>query len=355
MLRSSINDPRDYRANGYAIETHSDVSDADMQSPRDAENSSQQVSGNSGETILNVEHLRKSFGGHEALADVSFELRSGERLALLGPNGAGKTTLIRCLCGLTKPSGGRILGFEDSAATDEFRRQLGLVPQEIAVYPDLTTRENLVAFGRMHGVSRRALKEQVQWALHWTGLEDRASDLVGRFSGGMKRRVNIACGVLHRPAILLLDEPTVGVDPQSRHKIFEMLDELHGMGTSIILTTHHLDEAEARSDRIVIMDRGRVIADGPLKDLIESSVGSGRLVKLRLDRPVTGPLHTPLRRLGRVGEAEVSTRVSDVGNSVPRLINAFTDQGYAVEDINIETPSLHHVFLKLTGHDLRDD
>ncbi len=306
---------------------------------------------------LVIDGLRKSFGKLPALCGVSFELRAGERLALLGPNGAGKTTLIRCLCGRTRPDHGTIDLLGRPIHEPGGRDSLGLVPQEIAVYADLTTRENMRAFGRFHGLRRRELNTRVDWAIAWTGLEDRADDLVGGFSGGMKRRVNLACGVMHSPQVLLLDEPTVGVDPQSREKIFTMLDELNQTGTSILLTTHHLDEAEQRSDRIVILDKGQVVADGTIGELVRRSVGPSRMVKIRVNRPLDRPLSISPESnivIGSRGDDLLSTRIEDVSEQLPRLLSLIKRHGYEVADVEVQAPSLHHVFLHLTGHELRD-
>ncbi len=161
------------------------------------------------------------------------------------------------------------------------RTHLGLVPQDIALYGDLSPRENFMAFGRLYGLTKQTLQERVDWALHWTGLHDRQHDLVRDFSGGMKRRVNLACGVLHSPNLVLLDEPTVGVDPQSRERIYQMLNELHAAGTAFLLTTHHLDEAEKHSDRILILDQGRIIAGGTFKELVDGSVGAARWIRFK--------------------------------------------------------------------------
>ena len=317
--------------------------------------------------VLEIRDLRKSFGGLHALQGVTFSLSAGERLAFLGPNGAGKTTLIRCLAGLTKADRGEIRLCGKSIDAADVRRHLGLVPQEIALYGDLTTKQNLAAFGKFYGLRRAALRERIDWALNWIGLEDRANDLVAGFSGGMKRRVNLACGVMHAPHVLLLDEPTVGVDPQSRQRIFMMLDELRDTGTSILLTTHHLDEAEERSDRIVILDKGSVVANGTIKELVRESVGASRLVRLRIDRPLTEPLrvrspkvdnaHPSVDKFGLLGEAgdlQVATRIDDVSLHLPRLIDTVRRNGYRVDDVEVQAPSLHHVFLHLTGYELRD-
>ncbi len=307
--------------------------------------------------MLEIQDLHKSFGEKQAACGISFSLRTGERLALLGPNGAGKTTTIRCVSGRTRPDSGSIrlsgLPIDEPGVRDV----LGLVPQEIAVYGDLTTRENLQAFGRFHGLRRRELARQVDWALQWTGLESRANDFVGGFSGGMKRRVNLACGVLHQPKIILLDEPTVGVDPQSRQRIFAMLDELNAGGTSILLTTHHLDEAQSQSDRIVIVDQGRVVADGSFEQLVSQTIGTGRVVKLRVDKP--GEVDTPGEnggppRIAAPRMATLTTKIGDVGRELPAVLQAADRQGYRIHDVEVQSPTLHHVFLHLTGQDLRD-
>lgn len=304
-----------------------------------------------------VSRLCKSFGPRRALQSVDVSLAAGERLALLGPNGAGKTTLVRCLSRRTVADSGQIRVFDRSLDDPTIRQAIGLVPQEIAIYSDLTTRENLSAFARFHGLSRRAARDRVEWALQWTGLSGRADDFVGRFSGGMQRRVNLACGVLHRPGILLLDEPTVGVDPQSRQRIFSMLDDLNRDGTSILLTTHHLDEAQQQCDRIVIMDQGRVIADGNLDQLIQRTVGSSRLVRMRVDRPLDAPIKTQgpaPTTIGRRGEQLVTARVERVSDELPLVLASARNSGYEVSDVEIQSPSLHHVFLHLTGYELRD-
>ncbi|MFG0290343.1 MAG: ABC transporter ATP-binding protein [Rhodopirellula sp. JB044] len=320
-----------------------------------------------------VNELRKSyareggvwpFGGsrqsrHVALDGVSFELRQGERLAYLGPNGAGKTTMIRCLSGRTRPDSGRIELLGRPVDRSSARDTLGLVPQEIALYADLTTRENLTAFGRFHGLRGSELRKSVQWALQWTGLADRGDDLVSTFSGGMKRRVNLACGVLHQPEVLLLDEPSVGVDPQSRQRIFSMLDQLSDRGTSILLTTHHLDEAQTQCDRIVIVDRGRVVASGTFDELLRQTIGGDRNVHVRLDQELRGDGNEPLATCGlplsvTPGERSISAKVAEIAIGLPQLIDAIGSAGYGVVDVEVQSPSLHHVFLHLTGHELRD-
>jgi ABC-2 type transport system ATP-binding protein len=299
---------------------------------------------------LRVRDLGKRFGRVTALDHADLELRGGERLALLGPNGAGKTTLVRCISGVAVPDSGHIEMFEERLPRAGGRQKLGFVPQEVAVYPDLTTRENLEVFGRFHGLYARALDEAVDWALEWTGLSDRAGQLTKTFSGGMKRRVNIACGVLHRPLVLLLDEPTVGVDPQSRERIFAMLEELRNRGTSILLTTHQLEEAAERCDRIVIIDHGRVIAEGTLPELIRSTVGVNRRVTFKLNG--RGPMLEGFQVNGE--RRELVAEVGDVALELPKLLARIQEAGGQIGDIEIQSPSLHSVFIHLTGRELRE-
>lgn len=304
-------------------------------------------------SALKIDALHKRFRSVNALRGVSLELEVGQRLALLGPNGAGKTTLIRCLAGRTKPDSGTIELLGQRLPASGGRERMGLVPQELAIYNDLTTRENLVAFARFHALRGPALEERVQWALQWTGLDDRKHELVAGFSGGMKRRINLACGVMHHPRVLLLDEPTVGVDPQSRQRIFHMLEELHALGTSILLTTHHLEEAEQRCDRIVIIDDGVVIADGNFTQLVDSTIGAARHVTLRIDKPLAhplGPWHVGSDPSGMTLQA----RVNDVAGQIPGLLESVRGAGYGVVNVEVRAPSLHDVFLHLTGRELRD-
>lgn len=300
---------------------------------------------------LRVSSAEKRFGDTTALAGVSLELDAGELLALLGPNGAGKTTLVRAIAGRVHLDAGRVELGGRAAHEPGARDVLGVVPQEVALYGMLTPRENLALFGRLQGLSGKALDEAVGWALGWTGLEGRARDLVTTFSGGMKRRLNIAAGVLHRPRVVLLDEPTVGVDPQSRERIYEMLAELRRDGASLLLTTHQLDEAESRCDRVVIIDHGTVVGEGTLAELVGRQFGARRTVTLTLDRAPETPLPgLELEPGGRTGRA----LLGDAVDELPALLGRVRAAGFEVEDLALHRPGLGAVFLALTGRELRE-
>src|SRR5262245_36568835 len=232
--------------------------------------------------ILDVTHLRKTFGSLIAVDDVSFGLESGQLVGLLGPNGAGKTTTVSMIAGLVTPDRGEVLvaGRRLSGDTDPAKRRIGLVPQDLALYEELSARDNLRFFGALYGLSGAALEKAIVQALDLVGLSDRARDAVKVFSGGMKRRMNLAAGILHDPDILLLDEPTVGVDPQSRNAIFDNLEVLKARGKALLYTTHYMEEAERLADRIVIIDHGRVIADDTLRGLEASVAASGGPITL---------------------------------------------------------------------------
>src|SRR3954449_4781622 len=309
--------------------------------------------------VLTVREARKNFGQVAALNGATFELRDGELLALLGPNGAGKTTLIRAITGRVRLDGGEIRLFDRVLGGSRTAPELGIVPQEIALYPLLTARENLHAFGGLHGLSGKELAQQVDWALERIGLLDRANEHVKQFSGGMRRRLNIACGVLHRPRVVLLDEPTVGVDPQSRERIYDTLAALAASGVSLLLTTHHLEEAEARCSRTVIIDHGRVIASGTTPELVDQTVGRFRVVSLRLNSPLADADAARLLAAGGVevdaaDRTLVRSRMRDVAAELPPLLEGIRDAGRAVDDVDVRAPSLQAVFIHLTGKELRE-
>jgi ABC-2 type transport system ATP-binding protein len=307
--------------------------------------------------VLQVSNATKKFGAVTALAGASFELRQGELLALLGPNGAGKTTLIRAIAARVKLDGGDIRIFDRAVAWGDTPPELGIVPQEIALYPLLSARENLEIFGRLQGLTGKTLASHVDWALERTALSDRQKESVKQFSGGMRRRLNIACGVVHKPKVVLLDEPTVGVDPQSRDRIYDMLSELTRSGVSLLLTTHHLEEAEARCSRTVIIDHGRVIAAGTLPELVDQTIGRHRLVTLRLDGPVNGSaaaLASDRVEVDAADPAVIRARMHDVAIELPPLLERIRQTGHLVNDVEVRGPSLQAVFIHLTGRELRE-
>jgi len=230
--------------------------------------------------MLTVAHLRKSFGRIVAVDDVSFTLERGQLVGLLGPNGAGKTTTVSLIAGLLPPDNGEVLvgGQRLNGDADPKKRQIGLVPQELALYDELSARANLRFFGALYSLSGAALEKAIASAMELVGLADRLNDRVATYSGGMKRRLNLAASLLHDPDVLLLDEPTVGVDPQSRNAIFENLETLKGRGKALLYTTHYMEEVERLADRIIVMDHGKVIADDTLDGLQSrvATVGGGR-------------------------------------------------------------------------------
>jgi ABC-2 type transport system ATP-binding protein len=304
---------------------------------------------------LEIRDLSKSFGERRALDGISLDLAPGEILGLLGPNGAGKTTLVRSVAGRVTPEGGtlRILGYE--ASDDRARLVRGWVPQEIALYPLLSPWENLWTFGRYQGLSGAALEAGIRTSLEWIELADRANDKTDKLSGGMKRRLNIAAGTIHGPKVLLLDEPTVGVDPQSRERIYAMIGELKGRGVSLVYTTHYMEEAERLCDRIAIIDHGKIIASGTKDELVRKTVGTRQAVALDAATPIPQALAEKLGRLGAtVDGMQVRLSVEDPAGEIRRLLELFHAENVPVQDLTLKTPTLEQVFLQLTGRELRE-
>lgn len=308
---------------------------------------------------LRCEGLTKRFGDRLAVDDVSFSIVAGETYGLLGPNGAGKTTTISMLCGLSGRDGGTVelAGLDLDHQPREVKSRLGYVPQDLAVYPDLTATENLGFFGRLQGLDGSALDERIEEVLDTVGLADRADDRTEEYSGGMKRRLNIAVGLLHEPLLLVLDEPTVGVDPQSRNAILESVERLGGGGMAVLYTTHYMEEAERLCDRVGIIDEGRLIAEGTRRQLIERIDGHDR-VRLRMDRH-DGDARAVLGGVAGVsgvtvfdGEVEI---VCDNGHEVlADLLAASRDSSMVVTSVELIEPDLEAVFLEMTGKGLRN-
>src|SRR5712671_3790255 len=309
--------------------------------------------------MLDIKNLRKSFGPLIAVDDVSFSLAKGQLVGLLGPNGAGKTTTVSMIAGLVTPDRGEVLiaGHRLAGDTDPAKRRIGLVPQDLALYDELTARDNLRFFGALYSLTGRALDDAIGKALELVELADRARDRVKTFSGGMKRRLNLAAGLLHDPDILLLDEPTVGVDPQSRNAIFDNLETLKKRGKTLIYTTHYMEEAERLCDRIIIIDHGKVIANDTLHGL-HRMLPVTNLLAIELENR-DGFKPEPLLALPEVESAEVKEGVLKVGlhnltTGAPSILRWLAESGHPYQHVTSERPDLETVFLTLTGRSLRD-
>lgn len=302
---------------------------------------------------LAVSHAHKRFAEVIALDDLSFTLTPGQWVALLGPNGAGKTTLMHAIASLVRLDAGTIelTGERLRPGDRRARRLLGLVPQRTALYESLSARENLLIFGRLHGIRGEALQQRVRWALQWSQLAPRADEPVADFSGGMKRRLNIACGVLHEPQVVLLDEPTVGVDFQARRRIWEMLEDLRRQGAAILQSTHQLEEVQLTCDRVLIMDHGRIIADGDIVELARAARLSAKTCRLVLDRAINGcDLGTDFVADG----ATVTARLEDVAGQLEVLLPRLRTAGADIRELRVEAPTLTEIFTHLTGSELRE-
>ena len=309
--------------------------------------------------VLQVEDLHKSYGEIHAVKGVSFRIAPGENYGLLGPNGAGKTTTIQMIAGVLAADGGRVTvcGEELTTTTTSVKSHIGWVPQEVALYDRLSARENLAFFGRMQGLSGRELTSRVEEVLHLTGLNDRAGDKTIKFSGGMRRRLNIGIGLLHQPDLLILDEPTVGVDIQSRTSILDQVAEMTRQGMAVLYTTHYIEEVERLCHRVGIIDHGTMIAEGTRTELVKM-VGERDRVLITAD----GNLSEGVDRISEVDgvhQAGVTTEgmellVDDATPLLPRVFETLTRSGVSASGVRVEEPDLEAVFLHLTGRALRD-
>ncbi len=309
--------------------------------------------------ILSARGLVKRFGDLIAVNDVSFEIEEGETFGLLGPNGAGKTTAISMIAGLLEADGGSVTVADEPISTGSTRGRgaIGLVPQDLAIYPDLNGQENLVFFGRLYGMGGDSLLARVGEVLDVVGLADRKDDLVKEYSGGMKRRLNIGIGLLHRPRLLILDEPTVGVDPQSRNAILEAVENLSREGMAVLYTTHYMEEAERLCDRVAIIDEGVVQAEGTRRELV-SMVGE----KDRVAIEATGDLAAIARSLRGVqgvtdasaSDHRIEVLATDASSNLAQLLTCVSDSGGSISGVEVKEPNLEAVFLHLTGKALRD-
>ena len=310
--------------------------------------------------MLAVKDLRKSYGKTVAVDGVSFRIAQGETLGLLGPNGAGKTTTVSMIAGLLRPDSGEVLidGRALSGDTDATKHKIGLVPQDLELFDELPALANLEFFGALYGLQGAGLKKTLAEALELVGLADRGKDAVKEFSGGMKRRLNLAAALLHDPDLLLLDEPTVGVDPQSRNAIFENLETLKKRGKTLLYTTHYMEEAERLCDRLVVIDHGKVIADDTLHGLYRL-LPVTNILAIELE-DASPPL--ALGELEAMAEVRSATQtegvlkvgVQNLAVDTPRILQWLVDHGQVYNHVVSERPDLETVFLSLTGRSLRD-
>lgn len=309
--------------------------------------------------MIQVEQLRKEYGDTVAVQDVSFEAPAGQVFGLLGPNGAGKSTTIGCLCGLLRPTSGRVtvLGHDVVSEGPASRRKLGVVPQELALYEDLSAAANLEYWGAAYGLSGSELKQRAAQVLEAIGLQDRAKEPVSQFSGGMKRRLNLGCAIVHQPQVLLLDEPTVGVDPQSRVRLLELIRELVAQGTCVLYTTHYMEEAESLCDQLAIIDHGQVIAAGTLTEL-RGMLGERDILRLTgqfAEAEVREAVeHLTDAELLQVEPEVIRLALGGATRRLPEVFEALNRAGAEIRETTMAQPSLESLFIRLTGKDLRE-
>jgi ABC-2 type transport system ATP-binding protein len=306
--------------------------------------------------LLSCRDVRKAYGDRVAVDGVSFDIRPGERYGLLGPNGAGKTTLVSVICGILRADGGQVTVERPRGAAVSGGPAIGYVPQELAVYLDLSARENLRFFGQMQGLGGRALEYQIDKLLDVVGLADRSREGVYRFSAGMQRRLSVAIGLLGPPALLVLDEPTLGVDPQSRNAILDTVAELADAGTSVLLTTHYMEEVARVCDRVGIVDHGRMVAEGTVDELIASLGGGDRVrVGTAAATPFAAGVHgVDGVRVMSIEPGAVELLVDEASRRLPAIFDAARAAGAAIDSVDVRRPNLEDVFLARTGRALRD-
>jgi ABC-2 type transport system ATP-binding protein len=309
--------------------------------------------------ILSCDGLKKLFGENEAVKGISLQIARGEVFGLLGPNGAGKTTTISMLTGLLEPTSGTITvdGMDVKTHTNEVKSKLGLVPQELALYPTLSARQNLLFFGRIYGLKGKELQQRVDEVLEMIGLTDRANDAIEEYSGGMKRRVNIGAGLLHKPEVLFLDEPTVGVDPQSRNAIFESVEALNHSGMSVIYTTHYMEEAQRLCHRVAIVDSGELIALDTPTALIRSLGGGIIVIGLAEGYPeeiVDQAAQLPAVKAATRTDGQLKVETHRLQEALIGVLDITNKLDVGITSLELLEPNLESVFLHLTGKRLRE-
>ncbi|QST01697.1 ABC transporter ATP-binding protein [Pontibacillus sp. ALD_SL1] len=309
--------------------------------------------------LIEVNQIRKEYKSQPVVNDINFHIGKGEILGLLGPNGAGKSTTISMIASLLKPTSGDIIyeGKSVIAIPNWIRPKLGFVPQEIALYPEFTALENLQFFAKVYNIKRKERKDKINRALERVGLLDRAKSKVSEFSGGMKRRLNIACALIHEPDFLIMDEPTVGIDPQSRNHILDMVKQLNSEGMTVLYTTHYMEEVEAICDRIIIMDHGKIIAQGTKKELIHLIQHQDHLeMKVEARDAQFEEAILLLNGVHLVEYLEDAYVISIEQNAdlLPELFQVAKQHGVHIFHLQVKQPRLEDVFLHLTGRTLRD-
>lgn len=304
--------------------------------------------------MIEVRHLFKSYGNFKAVDDISFTAKSGEIFGLLGPNGAGKSTTINCISGLISATDGSVSINEHNISTDvvNAKKSLGLVPQELALYEDLSAHENLLFWGSAYGMSGKNLEDRIQQVLAEVGLETRQKEAVNQFSGGMKRRLNFACAILHQPAALLLDEPTVGVDPQSREHLMQAIVKLKEQGTAVIYTTHYMEEAERLCDNLAIIDKGKLIATGTIEEL-RAQMGEKDLITLQGQFTEFNDTILNAEILESTAE-EIRILIAEAPKMLSEVMSLVEKHAGKISNVTIAQANLESLFIKLTGRALRD-
>lgn len=306
--------------------------------------------------MIKIRNLSKHFGDVKALKNMNLSVQPGEFFGLLGPNGAGKTTTVNILSTLLQPDEGSVTlnGLDLLSDPRGAKRLLGVVPQELALYEELSAADNLHFWGKLYGMHGGSLKARIRQLLEFMGLNDRGNDRLATFSGGMKRRVNLAAALLHDPAILFLDEPTVGIDVQSRHRIYEILGKLHQQGKTIVYTTHYLEEIERLCERVAIIDQGEIKAEGTLESLRQLIQGDSEVLVMLDDISLKTAPADPLPAGVSLTDEGLLGSGDDVNDLVQKLVTICSARGWNIRDIELKSASLETVFLQLTGKELRD-